>query len=100
MVNRSKLLSASLSITKHQWDTTRLAETNMKERESYENIQTLNYAYMQHLKIIFGNLQLAAKVNIPYNLICPLATLAISHIIHQLPSYLYIDASNFNQQGT
>ena len=26
----------------------------MKERESCENIQTLNYAYMQHLEIIFG----------------------------------------------
>ena len=90
MTNRSRLLSASLSITKHQWDTTRLAETNMKERESYENIQTLNYAYIQYLKIIFGNLQLAAKVNIPYNPICPLTTLAISHVIHQLSIYRYI----------
>ena len=45
----------SLSVTK-RWrkDTIRLAETNTKERESNENIQTLNYAYMQHLEIIFG----------------------------------------------
>ena len=57
MTNRSKLLSESKSDCnkKHQRrDTTRLAETNMKERESYENIQTLNYGYTQHLEILFG----------------------------------------------
>ena len=29
----------------------------MKERESYENIQALNYGYMQHLEIILGTLK-------------------------------------------
>ena len=54
MTNCSKLLSESKSECnkKHQRrDTTRLAETNMKERE---NIETLNYGYMQHLEILFG----------------------------------------------
>ena len=37
-----------------------------RERESYENIQTLNYTYMQHLEIIFGTLQLATKLIYPY----------------------------------
>ena len=37
----------------------RLAETNTKDRESSGNIQTLNYACMQHLEIIFGFLELA-----------------------------------------
>ena len=58
MTNRSKLLSESKSnVTKHQRrDTTRLAQTNMKKRESYENMLALNYAYMQHLEIMFGTL--------------------------------------------
>ena len=30
----------------------RLEETNMKEKK--RNIKTLNYAYMQHVEIIFG----------------------------------------------
>ena len=32
---------------------------NKYERESYGNIHTLNYAYMQHLDILFGTLQIA-----------------------------------------
>ena len=31
-----------------------------KRKESYDNIQTLNYAYMQRLEIIFGTLQPAS----------------------------------------
>ena len=49
--NCRKLLSESKSECNK---TIRLAETNMKERESCENIQIMNYAYMQHLEIVFG----------------------------------------------
>ena len=38
----------------------KLVAINAKERESYDNVQTLNYAYIQSLEIIFGTLQLAA----------------------------------------
>ena len=58
MTNSSKLLSVE---SKSECNRT-LEEgqiTNMKERENYENIQRLNFGYMQHLEIIFGT-QLAA----------------------------------------
>ena len=41
-----------------------------KREESYETIQPLNYAYMQHLEIIFGALEPATLVNILYNPKC------------------------------
>ena len=53
MTNSSKLLSVE---SKSECNRT-IEEgqiTNMKERENYENIQRLNFGYMQHLEIIFG----------------------------------------------
>ena len=48
MTNRSKLkVNPCQSVTKRRRrDTTRLAEKNMKEGESYIILQTLNDAYM------------------------------------------------------
>ena len=60
MTNRSKLLRESecnKTLEEEHYKTSR--NKYERERESYENIQTLNYAYMQHLEIIFGTLQLA-----------------------------------------
>ena len=60
MEHWSKIGQVSPSVKKHyRRDTTKLAATNTKKRESYENMQTLNYAYTQSLEIIFGTLQLA-----------------------------------------
>ena len=36
--------------------------------KSYENIQTLNYAYMQHLEIILGIYLTAIQVNVLYTM--------------------------------
>ena len=53
MINCNKLLSGSKSEYNKK-----LAETSRnkckRERESYGNIHKLNYAYIQHLEIIFG----------------------------------------------
>ena len=66
MINRIKLLSESKSESnKTLQEVTKVTETNIKQRESYEKIQTLNYAYIKHLEIIFGR-QLATLVNILY----------------------------------
>ena len=58
MTNRSKLLSKS-ECNKTLEEGHCKTRRDKYERDSYENIQTLNYAYMQHLEIISDTLQLA-----------------------------------------
>ena len=57
MTNRSKLLRKSKCnkiLEEGHYKTSK--NKYEREREIYENMQILNYAYMQHLETTFGNL--------------------------------------------